>query len=119
MNEPIHLGFSIQELTKILMYDFWYDYAKLKYDKKAKLCFMDTDSFIVFIKTSDIYKGIFDTYIYLILMYIYRFDTLNYELDRPLTKGKNEKVIRLMKDDLGEKIMTKFVKSINLQLLNK
>ena len=68
---------------------------------------MDTDNFIVYIKTSDIYKGIaedVDT----------RFDTLSYELDRPLTKEKNKKVIGLMKDDLGEKIMTKFVKSINL-----
>ena len=50
--------FSILELSKILMYEFWYDDVKPKYSKKAKLCYMDTDSFIVYIKTDDIYKNI-------------------------------------------------------------
>ena len=81
---------------------FWYDYVKLKYGEKAKLCYMDTDSFIVYIKTDDIYKDIaedFET----------RFDTSNYELDRPLPKGNNEKIIGLVKNELGGKIMTNFV----------
>ena len=67
-----------------------------------KLSYMDTDSFIVYIKTRDIYKDIaedFET----------RFYTSNYELDRPLPKGKNSKVIGLMKDDLNGKNLTKFV----------
>ena len=51
MNKPVHLGLSILELSKILMYEFWYDYVKPKYGEKAKLCYMDTDSFIVYIKT--------------------------------------------------------------------
>ena len=84
------------------MYEFWYDYVKLKYDKKVKLYYMDTDSFIVYIKTDDIYKDIAEDV-------ETRFDTSNYELDRPLPKGKNKKVIGLMKDELGGKIMTKFV----------
>ena len=50
MNKPVHLGLSILELGKILMYDFWYDYVKPKYSEKAKLCYMDTDSFTVYIK---------------------------------------------------------------------
>ena len=50
MNKPVHLGLSILELSKILMYGFWYDYVKPKYGEKAKLHFMDTDSFIVDIK---------------------------------------------------------------------
>ena len=58
MNKPVYLGLSILALSKILMYEFWYDYVKLKYGEKAKLCYMDTDSFIVYIKTDDIYKGI-------------------------------------------------------------
>ena len=58
MNKPVHLGLSILELSKILMYEFWYDYVKPKYGEKAKLCYMDTDSFIVYIKTDDIYKDI-------------------------------------------------------------
>ena len=89
------------------MYEFWYDYVKPKYGEKAKLCYMDTNSFIVYIKTDDIYKDIAEDV-------ETRFDTSNYELecnfiDRPLPKGKNEKVIGLMKDELGGKIMTKFV----------
>ena len=50
MNKHVYLGFSILELSKILMYKFWYDYVKPKYGKKAKLCYMDTDSFIEFMK---------------------------------------------------------------------
>ena len=51
MNKPAYLGLSILELSKILIYEFWYDYVKPKYGKKGKLCYMDTDSFIVYIKT--------------------------------------------------------------------
>ena len=58
MNKPVYLGLSILELSKILMCEFWYDYVKPKYGKKAKLCHMDTDSFIVHIKTDNIYKDI-------------------------------------------------------------
>ena len=50
MNKPVYLGLSVLELSKILMYEFWYDYVKPKYDEKTKLCYMDTDSFIVYIK---------------------------------------------------------------------
>ena len=45
MNKPVYLGLSILELSKILMHEFWYDHVKPKYDEKAKLCYMDTDSF--------------------------------------------------------------------------
>ena len=82
MNKPVYLGLSILELNKILMYEFWYDYVKPKYGEKAKLFYMDTDSFIIYIKTDHIYKDIVE---YLET----RFDTSNYELDRPLPKGKN------------------------------
>ena len=50
MNKPVCLEFWIQELSKRLMYEFWYDYAKPKYDEKGILCYMDNDSFIVYIK---------------------------------------------------------------------
>ena len=62
------------------MYEFWCDYAKLKYGEKVNLCYMDTNSFIVYIKPDGIYKVIADVEI--------NFDTSNYELDRPLPKGK-------------------------------
>ena len=56
MNKPVYLG--LLELSKILMYAFWYDYVKSKCGEKAKLCCMDTDSFIVYMKTENIYKDI-------------------------------------------------------------
>ena len=68
----------------------------------VKLCYMDTDSFIMHIKTEDFYKDIADDV-------ECKFDTSNYEVDRPLPTGKNKKVIGLMKDELGGKIMTEFV----------
>ena len=58
MNKPIYLGLSILDLSKTVMYEFWYDYVKPKYGENAKLCYMDTDSFIVHVKTDDIYKDI-------------------------------------------------------------
>ena len=54
VNKPVYLGPSILELSKIVMYEFLYDYVKPKYGEKLKLCYMDTDSFIVQIKTDDI-----------------------------------------------------------------
>ena len=50
MKKPVYLGLLILELSKIVTYEFWYDYVKLKYGRKAKLCYMETDSFIVYIK---------------------------------------------------------------------
>ena len=101
MNKPIYLGSSILEISKILMYQFWYDYMKPKYGDNEKLCYMDTDSFIMNIKTEDFYKDIANDV-------EKRFDTSNYEVDRPLSTGKNEKVMELMKDELG-RIITEFV----------
>ena len=71
MNKPVYLRLSVLELSKVLMYEFWYDYVKPKYGKKAKFCYMDTDSFIVYTKADDIYKdisGSIET----------RFNTINY-----------------------------------------
>ena len=58
MNKPVYLDFSILEISKTLMYKFWYEYIKPKYGDNAKLCYMDTDSFIMHIKTEDFYKDI-------------------------------------------------------------
>ena len=88
MNETVYLGLSILDLVS--------------FGEKAKQCYMDTDSFIVYTETDDIYEDIAEDV-------ETEFETSNYELDRPLPKGKNIKLIVLMKDELGEKIMTKFV----------
>ena len=101
MNKPIYLGLSILDISKILMYKFWYDYIKPKYDNDVKLCYMDTDSFAMNIKTEDFYKDIANDV-------EKRFDTSNYEVDRLLPTGKNKKVIGLTKDELGGKIITEF-----------
>ena len=102
MSNPVYLGLSILEISKTLMYGFWYDYMKPKYGDNVTLCYMDTDSFIMYIKTENFYKDIANDV-------EKRFDTSNYEINRLLPTGKNNKVIGLMKDELGVKIMTEFV----------
>ena len=60
MNKPVYLGMSILDISKTLMYKFWYDYIEPKYGDRAKLCYMDTDSFIIHTITEDFYKDIAD-----------------------------------------------------------
>ena len=102
MNKVICLRLSILEINKTLMYELWYDYIKPKYENNAKLCYIDTDSFIIHIKTEDFYKDIAD--------YVEkRYDTSDHEADKPLPKEMNKKVVGLTKDELGGKIITEFV----------
>ena len=104
MNKPIYLGQAILDISKTLMYEFLYDYIKPKYGGKVKLCYMDTDSFIIHVKTEDFYKDISDDV-------SEWFDTSNYDKNdkRPLPIGINKKVLGMFKDELGGKIMTEFV----------
>ena len=102
MNKPIYVGMPILDISKILMCEFWYGYLKLKYGDKIKLCYMDTDILISFIKTEDFYEDIADDVEKI-------FDTSDYKVDRPLPTGKNKKTIRLMKYGLKGRIMTEFV----------
>ena len=81
MNKPVCLGLSISEISKTLMYEFWYDYIKYDY---IKLCYKDTDSFIMHIKTEDFYKDIASDV-------EKRFDTSNYEVNRPIPTGRIKK----------------------------
>ena len=90
MNKPIYLGQAILDLSKTLMFEFWYDYIAPKYGDKVKLCYIDTNSFIMHIKTEDFYKDIsadVDKW----------FDTSNFDKNdnRPLEIGKNKKVLRM------------------------
>ena len=104
MNKPVYLGQAILDLSKTLMYEFHYDYMRPKYDSKVNLCYMDTDSFVYEIETEGLYRDIAKDV-------KKRFDTSGYSKDdnRPLPIGENKKVIGLIKDELGEKIMTEFV----------
>ena len=80
MNKFLHLVLSILDLNKIVMYEFWYDYVKPKYGENSKLCYMDTDSFIVHVKVDDIYKNIVEDV-------ETRFEISNFEIDRQLPNG--------------------------------
>ena len=82
MNKTIYLGLSILENSKTFMYKFWYDYMKPKYNDNEKLCYTDTDSFIMHINTEGFYKDIANDV-------EKRSDTSNYEVNRPLPTGKN------------------------------
>ena len=102
INKPIYLGQALLDLSKTLMFEFWYDYLKPIYGDEIRLCYTDTDSFIMHIKTDDFYKDIsadVDKW----------FDTLNFNKNDngPLEIGKNKKVLGKFKDDLGGKTMTK------------
>ena len=105
MNKPVYLGQAILDLSKIVMYEFHYDLMVPKYGlDKLKLCYMNTDSLIYDIKTEDFYEDIADDVEEM-------FDTSGYDKKgtRPLPIGKSKKVIGLMKDELGGKIMTEFI----------
>ena len=101
MNKPIYLSQAILDLSKIIMYEFHYDYMKPKF-KDPQICYMDTDSLVYSIKTEDFYVDIADEV-------PTGFDTSGYCPNHPLSIGLNKKVIGLMKDELGGAIMTEFI----------
>ena len=88
MNKPLYLGMTILDISKTLMYKFWYDYIKPKYEDRAKLCYTDTDSFIIHIITEDFFVDISDD--------VERwFHTSNYDENdkRPLSIDENKRAI--------------------------
>ena len=104
MDKPIAVGQAILDISKTLMYEFWYDYLKPKYRDKVKLCYMDTDSSFIYVETDDFYEDIandVDEW----------FGVAKYDENgnRPLPIGKNKKVIGKFKDELNGKIMTEFI----------
>ena len=104
MNKPKYLGQAILDISKTFMYEIWYDYLKPMYGDNIKLCYMGTDSFIIYVKTDDFYKDISND--------INKwFGTSNYskDIDRPLQKGKNKKVTGKFKDELGGLILSEVV----------
>ena len=103
MNKPVYLGLSILEISKTMMYEFWYDYIKLKYGDNVKLCYMNAGSFIMQIKRKIFVK---------ILQMMLKKDLIHQimkSIDHYPPTGKNKKVIELMKDELRRNIMTEFV----------
>ena len=104
MNKPVYLGMCILDLSKIIMYDFHYNYIKSKYGDKAKLLFSDTDSLMYEIQTEDFYKDIAGDV-------KNKFDTSDYPENHPsgIPTGENKKVLGKMKDEAAGKIINEFV----------
>ena len=99
MTEAIYLGLSILDISKTLMYKFWYDYIKPKHEDRAKLCYMDTYSFVSYIETEDFYKDIAND--------VEKwFDTFNYDENdkRSLPIVKNKKIPSISEDELNGKL---------------
>ena len=84
MNKPIYIGLSVLEISKIVMYEFCYDYVRPKYGEKKNLCYMITYSFIVYTRTEEIYIDI-------VKDFKTKFDTSNCKLERPLPMEKIKK----------------------------
>ena len=101
MIKPLYLGMSILDISKTLMYEFWYGYIRPKYGDKAKLCYTDTDSFVIHTKTEDFFQDISND----VERY---FDTSNYDENdkRPHPVVQNENVPGPFKDELEGKIIT-------------
>ena len=103
MKKPVYLAQAILDISKTLVYKFWYEYIKPKYADNVKLCYMDTDSFVMHVNTNDFYHDISNDVNLL-------FDTSNYstKLLRPFPIGINKKVLGKFKDELGGKTMSEF-----------
>ena len=99
LNKPIYVGFSILNLSKLLMYGFHYKYIKNKFD--AKLLFTDTDGLVYEIKTKDVYEDFHEDK--------NLFDFSNYPLDLKFFDPVNKKVVGKMKDEFKGKIISRFV----------
>ena len=101
LNKPIYVGMSVLDLSKHLMFDFYYNNLKKTYSDKIKLLYTDTDSVIIHVQTEDIYQDMAQN--------LDDYDTSNYQPSHPLFSNTNKKVIGKFKDELGGTVMTEFV----------
>ena len=101
LNKPIYVGMSVLDLSKHLMYDFYYNHLKKLYTHNIRLLYTDTDSLIVHVQTEDIYADM--------SLNADLYDTSNYPADHPLFSTANKKIIGKFKDELGGKVMTEFI----------
>ena len=101
LNKPIYVGMSVLDLSKHLMYDFYYNNLKKTYSDKIQLLYTDTDSVIIHMQTEDIYQDMQAN--------ISDYDTSNYPADHPLFSNTNKKIIGKFKDELGGQLLTEFI----------
>ena len=93
LNKPVYTGMAILENSKILMYDFYYNYLKARYGHKCELVYTDTDSLLLQIQTEDVYEDMKE--------HSWLYDSSNYPKDNPLYDNRNKKVLGKMKDECG------------------
>ena len=101
LNKPIYVGMSVLDLSKHLMYNFYYNNLKKTYCDKIKLLYTDTDSVIIHVQTEDIYQDIAQN--------LDNYDTSNYQPNHPLFSNTNKKIIGKFKDELGGQLLTEFI----------
>ena len=101
LNKPIYVGMSVLDLSKHLMFDFYYNTLKARYGENVRLLYTDTDSLIVHVQTDDLYKDM--------ALNADLYDTSNYPADHPLFSTANKKIIGKFKDELGGQLLTEFV----------
>jgi hypothetical protein len=101
LDKPIYAGQAILDLSKLHMYQFYYDVMKSTYGDKLKLCYMDTDSLIMRIETEDVYEDMREMGDY--------FDFSNYPVNHPSYETKNKDVVGKFKDEAKGKVITEFI----------
>jgi hypothetical protein len=101
LNKPIAVGFAILELSKLIMYRFYYDFLKQKYDNRCSLLFTDTDSFCCEIQTNDMHADMYEN--------LSLFDTSNFETTHPLYSSENHRVLGKFKSETGSLQASEFV----------
>lgn len=100
LNKPIYAGFTVLELSKHLMYNFYYNWAVAKYNKNVTLCMTDTDSLLISVNTQDIYKDIKQD--------LHLFDTSDYPPTHPCFSENNKKKLGTFKDETNSNPISEF-----------
>ena len=101
MNRPVYTGMSVLELSKTLMYEFYYDHLALKYGSNCQLLYTDADCLLLEIKTEDVYKDKEKD--------LYYYDTSDFPKDHPMHSQKNKKVLGKMKDECAGALISEVV----------
>ena len=101
LNHPVYVGIIILDLSKHLMYDFYYNHLKTQYGARCQLLYTDTDSLLMEIQNSDVYKDI--------ATHAELYDTSDYPKEHPLDSMVNKKVLGRMKDECAGRTITENV----------
>ena len=100
LNKPIYVGFGVLDLSKLLMYDWYYNFFVKKFD--CSLCFTDTDSLVYEIRAVyDVYEKVYENKDL--------FDFSDYSKESKFYDNNNKKVIGKMKDEMNSKVISEFV----------